>query len=53
MLGARVRTQVTILARECGLQLELSDIPIESLVPEVGAPSAADGCIPSRKLFLL
>eukprot|EP00983_Pelagomonas_calceolata_P084910 1156449-Pelagomonas_calceolata.AAC.13 len=26
--------QVTILARECGLQLELSDIPIESLVPE-------------------
>lgn len=26
--------QVIILARECGLKLELSDIPPESLVPE-------------------
>lgn len=26
--------QVIILARECGLQLELSDIKVKSLVPE-------------------
>jgi aspartokinase/homoserine dehydrogenase 1 len=26
--------QVTILARESGLRLELSDIPVKSLVPE-------------------
>ena len=32
--GASLMCQVIILARECGLNLELSDIPPESLVPE-------------------
>jgi aspartokinase/homoserine dehydrogenase 1 len=32
--GMDVGRKVTILARECGLDLELSDVPIQSLVPE-------------------
>ena len=32
--GMDVARKVTILARECGLNIELSDVPIQSLVPE-------------------
>merc|ERR1719203_906599 len=32
--GTDVQRKVTILARECGLKLELDDVPVQSLVPE-------------------
>lgn len=32
--GTDVQRKVTILARECGMSIELSDIPVHSLVPE-------------------
>jgi len=32
--GTDVQRKVTILARECGMKLELGDVPVKSLVPE-------------------
>jgi len=43
--GVDVQRKVAILARECGVHLELSDIPVESLVPkdlESWSPSEAE-----------
>ncbi|KAM0941507.1 putative homoserine dehydrogenase, Aspartate kinase [Dioscorea sansibarensis] len=41
--GTDVARKVIILARECGLKLELSDIPVRSLVPEpLRASSSVD-----------
>lgn len=34
LAGMDVARKVTILARECGLQLELDNVPIQSLVPK-------------------
>ena len=38
-----VARKVTILARECGLQVELAEVPVQSLVPmELRGSSTAD-----------
>nr|GMD68767.1 bifunctional aspartokinase/homoserine dehydrogenase, chloroplastic-like [Ipomoea batatas] len=39
--GTDVGRKVVILARECGLKLELSDLPVQSLVPEKLQASAS------------
>jgi len=34
LFGADVQRKVVIVARECGLELNMEDVPVESLVPE-------------------